>query len=110
MSGTEVDLAAINDGEVESGVVFGAELLAFTDAVMSRDTEFIAKTRNELGAKIGAHGVVDTAAVISMFNVVDRIADATGIPIDDGFTRDMRYSIGAELGMEHLTPEERASR
>lgn len=110
MSGTEVDLAAVNDGAVESGVAYGAELLAYTDAVMSRDAEGIVKTRDELGAKIGPDGVVDTAAVIAMFNVVDRVADATGIPIDEGFTKDLRYSIGAELGMDHLTPEERASR
>jgi hypothetical protein len=110
MSGTEVDLAAVNDGTVESGVAYGAELLAYTDAVMSRDAEAIAKTRDDLGAKVGDRGVVDTAAVISMFNVVDRVADATGIPIDDGFTRDLRYSIGAELGMDHLTPEKRANR
>jgi hypothetical protein len=110
MSGTKVDLAAVNDGAVDSGVAFGAELLAYTDAVMSRDAEAIAKTRDELGAKIGTDGIVDTAAIISMFNVVDRIADSTGIPIDEGFSRDMRYEIGAELGMNHLTPEERASR
>lgn len=110
MSGTEVDLAAVNDGAIESGVAHGVELLAFTDAVMSRDAEGIVKSRDALGAKVGADGVVDTAAVISMFNVVDRIADATGIPIDDGFTKDLRYSIGAELGMDHLTPEARAAR
>ena len=110
MSGTEVDLAAVIDGSVESGVAFGVELLAYTDAVMSRDAEAIVKTRNDLGAKVGVEGVVDTAAVISMFNVVDRIADATGIPIDEGFIKDMRYSVGTELGMDHLTPEKRASR
>ena len=49
-----------------------------------------------------------SAAVITMFNVVDRVADATGIPIDEGFTRDVRYAVGAELGMSHLAPEERA--
>jgi hypothetical protein len=43
-------------------------------------------------------------------NVVDRIADSTGIPIDEGFVRDMRYQVGSELGMDHLTPEERAAR
>ncbi len=110
MSGSEVDLSAVNDTSIDSGVVYGAELLAFTDAVMARDGEAVAKTRAELGAKLGPEGVVDTAAVITMFNVVDRIADATGIPIDDGFTKDMRYAIGNELGMSHLTPEERANR
>ena len=84
--------------------------MAFTDAVMACDAETISSTRKAIEATIGADAVADTAAVIAMFNVVDRIADATGIPIDDGFTRDMRYAIGSELGMEHLTPEKRASR
>lgn len=88
----------------------------YVDAVMAVDGEAIdasdaiAKTRDRLEDKLGATGVTDTAAVITMFNVVDRVADATGIPIDEGFTRDLRYEIGSELGMEHLTPEERAKR
>ena len=45
-----------------------------------------------------------------MFNIVDRIADATGIPIDEGFARDIRYQIGNELGMDEFKPEERAAR
>lgn len=110
MSGSVIDLAAVNGGDVDSGVVFGAELLAYTDAVMSREASAIAKTRDAVEAKLGLEGVTDTAAVITMFNVVDRVADATGIPIDDGMTRDMRYAIGSELGMGHLTPEQRASR
>jgi hypothetical protein len=77
---------------------------------MARDAAATATTREALEAALGAEAVVDTAAVITMFNVVDRIADATGIPIDEGFTRDLRYEVGSELGMDHLTPEERASR
>jgi hypothetical protein len=88
----------------------GFELLAFTDAVMARDASAIEKTRDAVKEKLGDDGVVDAAAVMTMFNVVDRIADATGIPIDDSFTRDMRYAIGSELGMDHLSPEERSSR
>ena len=91
-------------------MAFGQELLAFTDAVMARDDGAIAATREAVEAALGQEGVVDTAAVIAMFNVVDRIADATGIPIDDGFTKEMRYAIGSELGMAHLAPEERNSR
>ena len=109
MKGTEVDLSAVNDGGVDSGVAFGAELLAFTDAVMARDAVAIEASRESLEKALGAEAVVDTAAVITMFNVVDRVADATGIPIDEGFTRDLRYAIGDELGMGHLAPEERSS-
>ena len=93
----------------DSGVSRGAELLAYTDAVMNADAEAIERTRETLAAALGSEGVTESAAVIAMFNVVDRVADATGIPIDVGFTRDLRYEIGDELGMSHLTPEERAS-
>ena len=110
---TEVDLAAIgvgNGGEArDSGVAHDAELLAFTDAVMRGDDAEVARTRDALEAVLGKAGVVDTAAVMSMFNVVDRVADATGIPIDEP-TRDMRYGVGAELGMQDLTPEARGAR
>ena len=45
-----------------------------------------------------------------MFTIMDRIADATGIPIDDGIAHDLRYEIGEQLGMSHLGPEERSAR
>ena len=44
------------------------------------------------------------------FNVADRVADTTGIPIDEGMTHDMRYAVGSELGMDHLAPEKRTAR
>ena len=96
--------------DVDSGVSLGTELLAFADAVMDRDSKTVSESRDTVESKLGSQGVVEAAAVIAMFNIVDRIADATGIPIDPGFTRDFRYEIGSELGMDHLTPEERAAR
>ena len=110
MRGVEIDLSAVNDGSRESGVAYGTELLTYTDAVMARETAGIAKARETIDRELGPDGVVDTAAVIAMFNVFDRVADATGIPIDEGFSRDMRYAIGTELGMGHLSPEERSGR
>ncbi len=109
MSGSDVELQAVNDAEIDSGVAHGAELLAFSDAVMKRDADAIVKTRDAVHRALGDAGVVEASAVIMMFNVVDRIADATGIPIDE-VTREMRYQIGSELEMDHLTPEERAAR
>lgn len=108
--GAEVDLSVVAGEAVDSGVAHGAELLAYADAVMGGDAAAIASTRDGLEQVLGLAGVSDTAAVIAMFNVVDRIADATGIPIDEEFARDVRYEIGSELGMSHLSPEERASR
>ena len=110
IAGTEIDLSAVAGEQVDSGVEHGVALLAYVDAVMGADAGEIGDASLDVERALGKDGVSDAAAVIAMFNVVDRVADATGIPIDDGMTRDMRYAVGEELGMSHLTPEQRAAR
>ena len=81
MTGTEVDLAAVNGAASKAiGVEHGEELLAFTEALMRGETA--TAERHRLQSLLSPAGFVDVAAVIGSFNVVDRIADATGIPLD----------------------------
>lgn len=83
-AGTEVDLRAVNGGAKSSaGVEHGERLLAFTEAVMADDEEALVREREALRTVLSPEAFVDTAAVIGSFNVVDRIADSTGIPLDD---------------------------
>ena len=110
VSGTSVEMAAVAGEAVDSGVAHGDLLLAYADAVMAADAVEIGRAREAVGQALGAEAVAEAAGVIAMFNVVDRVADATGIPIDEGFTREARYAVGEELGMSHLTPEQRARR
>lgn len=96
-TGTSVDLTAIN-GEVgtEPGIEHAAELVAFTEAVMGTGDEELDRARTALRSVLGDEAFVDTCAVIAAFNVVDRIADATGIPLDDpfvGITAEMRAQL-----------------
>src|SRR5262245_28501215 len=80
MTGTDVKVSAVNGGHTETGVQHGTQLLAFTEAVMRGD---VAATEREcLRAILSPDSFVDVAAVIGSFNTVDRIADATGIPLD----------------------------
>jgi hypothetical protein len=58
-------------------------LLAFTEAVMGNDATALDRERTALRAVLSPECFVDTCAVIAAFNVVDRIADATGIPLDE---------------------------
>ena len=97
-----IDLSAVSGGDDDTGVAHDRELLAFTDAVMANDAPAIAKTRDAVHAVLGDAGVVDTAGVIAMFNVVDRVADATGIPIED-FKEDAAREILGDLGMEEFS-------
>lgn len=50
---------------------------------MADDEDALRGERSALRAVLSDAAFVDTCATIGAFNVVDRIADATGIPLDD---------------------------
>ncbi len=69
-------------GSGPDGVPSAAELLAFADAAVRRDTAAIARSRATLVDALGAAAMVDAAAVVGGFDGITRIADATGIPLE----------------------------
>lgn len=78
-----MDLAAIGGAETDGGVVHGRELAAFAEAVAYDDETAIAAARDAVTATLGPDAMVDAAAVAATFNAIDRVADSTGIPIDE---------------------------
>jgi alkylhydroperoxidase family enzyme len=99
-AGSAVELAAVNGGLAnDGGVAHGARLVAFTEAVMRGDDAAVARERAALRAVLTPEQLVDVAAVIGSFNVVDRVADATGIPLDamlDAGSADLRAMLGLD--------------
>lgn len=97
MSGTEIDLSLVNGGaKSDGGVAHGARLVAFTEAVMKGDETAMSRERAALRALLSPESFVDVAATIGAFNVVDRIADATGIRLDamlEGMSVDVRREL-----------------
>ena len=67
--------------EVDSGVEHGEVLLRFADAAVGRAPD-LGEAREAVNAALGAHGVIDSAAVIANFQRMVRIADGCGIPLD----------------------------
>jgi len=96
--GTEFDIRNVTGSGDDGGVAHGARLVAFTDAVMANDADAITATRAALRDVIDDAAFVDTCAIIGAFNVVDRIADAIGIPLDDTLLA-MSGEVRAELGL-----------
>ena len=93
--GTAYDLAALRDGG-GGGVRDGDRFAAFVDALMARGGD-PAALRAEIRETLGEAALVDIAAVIATFEATDRIADATGTPLEDykeAATRDLRKEIG----------------
>lgn len=101
--GETADLVAVMDGSVGSGIPCGAELVAFVEAVISRDALRIANAREALVVAAGPQAMVDAAGVISNFERMVRIADATGIGLGnfDQATVEIRDSLGIEAFRHH---------
>ena len=69
-------------GQGDAGVSHGRLLVEFAEAVLGKDEEALARTRAALGEAIGPAGLADAAGVVGLFNAIDRVADATGIPLE----------------------------
>lgn len=84
MTGQEVDLHLAVDGSAGSdgGIAHGALLSDFATAAATGDEPALERTRQEILAKLGPEQLVDAAALVAHYEKMDRIADATGIPLD----------------------------
>jgi len=97
--GVEIDLSAVNgDASGDAGVAHGERLVAFTEAVMGDDEATLKRERQALLDALGPAAFVDACGVVGAFNVVDRIADAIGIPLD-GPLQGMSVGVRQELGL-----------
>jgi len=93
--GYEVDLRAVTDPSIDSHIPSGELLLEFTDAVLLRHD--VRELREKLIADLGTDGLVGAAGVIGNFSMMNRIADATGMPVGKGSlerTVDIREQLG----------------
>ncbi len=64
--------------------------------------------RKRLIAELGPEGFVDAAAVLGNFERMNRIADATGIPLDgpvDFVTADLREDLGLNAFNQGARPD-----
>lgn len=78
-------------------------LLRFADVFQSRDAVALSRERAQLAESTGAEAVVDAAGVVGIFSAVVRIADATGIPLED-FKAEASVEIRADLGIDAYRP------
>ena len=65
------------------------------------DRERQARAREVLHRALGPAALVDAAAIVASFNAVVKIADGSGIPLED-FKQDATADLRAALGLERL--------
>jgi hypothetical protein len=83
----------------DGGIPSGELLVDFAEAVVGGDDDRLARARVRLSERLGAKALVDAAAVAGFFNAIDRVADATGIPLDPErleSTADFRAALGID--------------
>ena len=81
----------------------GVALNRYVDAVLVDRTD-LDDARSAVLAEVGADGLVDAAGVIGNFEMMNRIADATGMPVGKGTlkrTAEWRELIGIDQ-LNHL--------
>lgn len=99
-----LDARAITDPAVDPLLPAGRLLLAFVGAVLGPAAPLGDATRRALLAELGASGLVDAAGVIANFQMMNRIADATGMPVGKGTlkrTREWRELLGLDRYQHH---------
>ena len=99
-TGDAVDLNAIVDSEAgDGGVPHGGLLKAFAGAALDDDGKPLTEIRRRLRKALGDAALVDAAAVIANYSALDRVADATGIPLEpakETDTADLRAQLGID--------------
>jgi len=113
-TGENYDLTLLTGTDGDGNIPHGALLVAFTDAVVKYDEAAASTLRAEIREKIGDAALVDASAIVAAFSGFDRIADSTGIPLEDAkadTSADFRASLGinafAERKGEIADPRDR---
>lgn len=99
LTGGSIDFDGLTDPSCTEikGVPNSRELLQFANACMGVEGFEPDSARQALVDKMGAAAMIDTAGVISNFQRMVRIADATGIPADgpmQAMSADLREQLG----------------
>ncbi len=93
--------AAIGRDSSGGGLPHGELLGEFIEAVCSHDDARTSTARQQVVTELGEAAMVDAAAVIAAFNGYPRVADATGIPLED-YKADVTEGLRSELGLDSL--------
>ena len=94
----DINLKAVANRDVDPNIAAGKELLDFADALLGGDEDALDQAREALRSAIGPQGAGRAAMVIGNFEMMNRILDATGVPVPISLGE-----ITSELGLPAFT-------
>lgn len=83
----------------DSGIANAGLLIEFAEAAVGADPARLDTAREAVIAVMGEVALSDAAAVAALFNAIDRVADSTGIPLEDD-KAEMSDKMRAQLGID----------
>lgn len=98
--------AVTGAAESDGGVPHGGLLVDFAEAMLGDEDNALTRARSALAAALGPAALIDAAGVVGLFNAIDRVADAVGIPLEPekaAASADFR----AALGLDRFSVAER---
>lgn len=107
--GRTYDPAAVTHADRDSGVDHGRHLIALTDAALELDPAAVATARAAAVPELGEQEAVDALVVAAAFNGITRVADSTGIPLDES-TLQGTVDLRADAGIDAFDYASKAAR
>ena len=77
----QLDLRALADSSIDSGLPGSIAMLRLVDAAIANDEPGAATARADIDRELGPAETTEVAAVIGNFEMMNRIADGTGTPM-----------------------------
>ena len=101
--GTSVELRPVMDGSGSPGstIPHSEALLSLSEAAVNGTDEELHAARRRVLQELGPAELVDAAGVIGNFEKMVRIADSTGIPLDE-FLEEKSADFRADIGINEF--------
>lgn len=103
------DLSSVTSDSLDPGVPHGHWLRALTEAAIKGDWLALAEIRPQAEEAMGYQQTIDALIVAAAFNGITRLADSTGIPLDDN-TRDVTGDMRESTGIQRFDYREKTER
>ena len=103
------DVNSVTSDSIDPGVPHGEWLRALTEAAINGDWLTLAEIRPRAEEAMGLQQTLDALTVAAAFNGITRVADATGIPLDQN-TADTTGQMREETGIQRFEYGEKSAR
>ncbi len=103
------DLTVVTGSGTRAGIEHEQELIAVAEAIYEGDPEKLRVIRDKVVSVLGPKKLIDAIKVASGFNGITKIANSTGIPLEDS-SEESTVSMRQETGIDAYSEAAKADK